>query len=509
MTRFRREVELGTPVTTVTLRFRRADRRSLFERRVPSELMAGGSIETDYLVIGAGLAGMAFTDVLIAETDSHVTVVERRHGPGGHWNDAYPFVRLHQPSAFYGVPSRNLGEDRIDQTGPNAGFYERATAAEVCHYFQEVMDETFLPSGQVDFLPMHDAEDHRDGIVEITSRLSGEARHVKVRKKVVDARYLESSIPATHTPTFSVDEDARCVPVNALVNESDPAGGYVVLGAGKTAMDACVWLLEHGVEPGGITWVKPREPWLIDRKNLQPREKVGDFIKDWAASVEASAKATSVPDLFARLEACGALVRLDRNVEATMFRAPILSKYERDLLATIDHVVRAGHVKRIRSDRMVMDAGEVEVPARALFVDCTAEGLRSPAPRPIFEERRITPQGIREGSPSFNAALIGYLEASRGDDLVAANELTPPNPYPNTPMDWIRQRVTSMTAQMRWDQHRDVTAWIEGCRLNLASGLGAHASEPGVGDAIGVYLMNAQAAVDNLTRLNEAAASSA
>ena len=39
--------------------------------------------------------------------------LDRRHGPGGHWNDAYPFVRLHQPSAFYGVPSRNLGEDRI------------------------------------------------------------------------------------------------------------------------------------------------------------------------------------------------------------------------------------------------------------------------------------------------------------------------------------------------------------------------------------------------------------
>lgn len=463
--------------------------------------MADMQVEADYLVIGAGLAGMAFTDALIAETDARVVMVDRRHGPGGHWNDAYAFVRLHQPSAFYGVPSRRLGEDRIDTTGPNAGFYERATAAEVCHHFQEVMDETFLPSGQVDFLPMHDVAEGGHGTVAVTSRLTGAVRQVTVRKKVVDARYLESAIPATHTPSFSVDDGVRCVPVNALVHEAEPAGGYVVLGAGKTAMDACVWLLEQGVDPGRITWVKPREPWLIDRKHLQPRELVGEFIKDWANSVEASAQATSVTDLFERLESCGALVRVDASVDATMFRAPILSAYERDLLATIDHVVRAGHVHRIERDRMVMHDGVVPVTPGALFVDCTAEGLQSPPVRPIFEPGRITPQGIREGSPSFNAALIGYVEATRGDDLATANELAPPNRYPSTSMDWIRQRITGMTAQMRWDQQPDIAAWAEGCRLNIAAGLGAHAAEPGVGDAIGRYLMNAEAAVQNLGKL--------
>jgi hypothetical protein len=319
--------------------------------------MGGGTIETDYLVIGAGLAGMAFTDALIAETDFRVLMVDRRHGPGGHWNDAYPFVRLHQPSAFYGVASRNLGEDRIDVIGPNAGFYERATAAEVCHYFQEVMDEAFLPSGRVAFLAMHDVEVGDDGTATVRSRLSGVLRQVTVGKKVVDARYLEGAIPATHAPSFSVREGARCVPVNALVKECEPGGDYVILGAGKTAMDACVWLLEQGVDPGRITWVKPREPWLFDRKNLQPRERVGDFMKDWAAAAEASAQATSVPDLFARLEACGTLVRLEESVEPTMLRGAILSQYERDLLRTIDHVVRAGHVNGIEADRMVMEGG--------------------------------------------------------------------------------------------------------------------------------------------------------
>jgi len=62
--------------------------------------------ETDYLVVGAGAAGLAFADTLIAESDAEVVIVDRRAAPGGHWNDAYPFVRLHQPSLYYGVNSR-------------------------------------------------------------------------------------------------------------------------------------------------------------------------------------------------------------------------------------------------------------------------------------------------------------------------------------------------------------------------------------------------------------------
>jgi cation diffusion facilitator CzcD-associated flavoprotein CzcO len=80
-------------------------------------------IETDYLVIGAGAAGMAFVDALIPACDADVVMVDRRHRPGGHWNDAYPFVRLHSPSALYGVNSRRLGSDQREQTGPNAGTF--------------------------------------------------------------------------------------------------------------------------------------------------------------------------------------------------------------------------------------------------------------------------------------------------------------------------------------------------------------------------------------------------
>ena len=72
-------------------------------------------IETDYLVIGAGAVGMAFVDSLLTSSpDASVVMVDRRHRPGGHWNDAYPFVRLHQPASYYGVNSRELGQGTVE-----------------------------------------------------------------------------------------------------------------------------------------------------------------------------------------------------------------------------------------------------------------------------------------------------------------------------------------------------------------------------------------------------------
>ena len=87
--------------------------------------------QADYLIVGAGAVGMIFADQLLSETGATIAIVDRQATPGGHWNEAYPFVRLHQPSAYYGVNSRVLGTNRIDETGPNAGFYERATASEI------------------------------------------------------------------------------------------------------------------------------------------------------------------------------------------------------------------------------------------------------------------------------------------------------------------------------------------------------------------------------------------
>ena len=86
-------------------------------------------MKTDYLIIGSGAVGMAFADTLLDESDAHITIVDRHDKPGGHWNDSYSFVTLHQPSAFYGLNSRELGSHRKDDSGPNRGMFEHARTA--------------------------------------------------------------------------------------------------------------------------------------------------------------------------------------------------------------------------------------------------------------------------------------------------------------------------------------------------------------------------------------------
>ena len=45
----------------------------------------GVDMETDYLVIGAGALGLGFVDTLLEHSDAEIVIIDRRHGPGGHW----------------------------------------------------------------------------------------------------------------------------------------------------------------------------------------------------------------------------------------------------------------------------------------------------------------------------------------------------------------------------------------------------------------------------------------
>src|SRR6056297_1983845 len=95
----------------------------------------------DYLVVGAGASGMSFVDVMLEETDASILMVDRRDSPGGHWTDAYPFVRLHQPAQTYGVNSRSLGQGRIEKKGTNRGYYELSSGREIARYYESLMSD--------------------------------------------------------------------------------------------------------------------------------------------------------------------------------------------------------------------------------------------------------------------------------------------------------------------------------------------------------------------------------
>jgi hypothetical protein len=454
------------------------------------------TLETDYLVVGCGAAGMAFADALVTDSDAQVLMLDRRHAPGGHWHDAYPFVRLHQPSAYYGVNSLPLGSDTIDLHGPNQGFYERAGAAEICAYYDRVMQKRLLPSGQVRYFPMCAYL----GGGRFVSRLSGDAYTVKVRKKFVDAAYLEPFIPATFKPPFEIAPEARCVPVNALARLEGPAEGYTIIGAGKTGVDACLWLLETGVPPAAIRWIKPREAWLVNRVFAQGGELVGTMIDGIALQIEAAAQATSLDDLFDRLNTADQLLRVDEGVTPTMYKSATVSAYELGELRRIRDVVRLGRIRRIEGSAIVLDGGTVRTSPGHLHVHCAARGL-NPAPAvPIFTADRITLQPIRTGLIPFNAALIGFVEATH-TDLAAKNRLCPTNRLPDTPLDWVRGTLLATQADYLWSQDAAISDWLERARLNPTRGLRERRGDPRVPQASKRYAANVRPALQNLQRL--------
>jgi len=417
-------------------------------------------LDVDYLVVGAGAMGMAFVDALTAADDEvSVAIVERRHGAGGHWLDAYGFVRLHQASAFYGVASTLLGGGRLQTDGPERGLHERASAAEVVEYYARVLAR-LIRSGRVVF---HGRSEYL-GDRRFASLLSG-VRSRAPRARVVDARYLSPDIPLLTPPPFAVEDGARVVAVNELVRIAEAPGHYVIVGAGKTATDTCVWLLQNGVAPSAITWVRPRDPWLLNRAVVQPDPAI--FLGMAADTMAAAAAASSADDVFFRMEDAGIMVRFDPRVTPTMAKTPTLATWELDLARTIDDVVRRGRLQAVGRGRLTFADGDVHVPVDSLVVHCAAEGLKYPGLRPIWTREAITPQPVRVGFPCYGAALAGYVEATRDDDA-DKNRVCRPSPYSDTPVDWARMQTIGGDASLAMAKETDLRAWSNATALNPA-----------------------------------------
>jgi hypothetical protein len=418
--------------------------------------------DTDYLIIGAGATGLAFADSLLSETDAHLTLVDRRDKPGGHWNDAYPFVRLHQPSSYYGVASQALGRGQIDQDGLNKGFEELASGLDVTSYLHGVMRDRLLQSGRVRFLSM--SEHLGDG--EVRHLLSGKKTRIGVRRRMVDASVCENGIPLTHRRKFDVADGVACVPPNFLPQQAQQHGHFTVLGAGKTAMDSVVWLLESGAEADQISWVVPRDPWMINRAFTQPsgafyHQSYGGTMRQMQAFKEAA----SIDDLADRLEKADLWMRLDPAVRPAIMHGPTVSKAELARMREVRDIIRMGHVRAIEPERLVLAEGTRPAKPDTLYVDCTARALGHTNTWPIFGDDRIALQMIRLYQPTFSAALLAKIEASFDNDKIK-NALAKPVPMTDTVQTWVASQIVNVMNQVAWSQHPDLKTWIAGCRLD-------------------------------------------
>ncbi len=419
------------------------------------------TLKTDYLIIGSGAVGMAFADVILSETDADIIIVDKHHKPGGHWNDAYSFVTLHQPSAFYGVSSWELSKGRIDQIGLNKGLNELASGAEVSSYFDQVMRHQFLPTGRVRYFPMCE---WRDG-GQIVSLTSGENFSVEAGK-TVDATFYRTSVPATHTPNFNVADRVRFHPLNDLPHLATAPADYVIVGGGKTAIDAVLWLLEQRVNPDRIQWIRPREGWLFDRATTQPGMAFFEStLGNQAAQMECIAQATGVEDLFDRLEAHGCLTRIDPTVRPSMFHGATISQAEIAELQRVKNVVRLGHVHEIQKDQIILADGTIPTTPETIHIDCSARAVELRDPVPVFQGDLITLQTVRLVQPVFSAALIAHVDVAYETEK-EKNRLTAVVPLPNDHTDWLKANAAGMMNQFTWGQDKALRAWMTENRLD-------------------------------------------
>ncbi len=452
--------------------------------------MTASPITTDYLMIGAGATSLAFVDALVAHSSATVLIVDAHDAPGGHWNDAYPFVRLHQPSAYYGVDSLPLGTGGRDATGINAGMDELASGAEVRSYFERVLRERLLSTRRVTYRPRHWAEVRDDGTAHISSLVTGDTVEVRAGM-IVDGTLARSEVPATHPPRYLVAEGVHCVPLNALPTVARPGARYTVVGSGKTGIDAVLWLLDHDVDPKHIRWIMPRDAWMLDRGNYQMRPECFDtMIGGLIAQLEAIALATSTADCFARVEAAGQLVRLDPNVEPTAYKCCTVSPTELRALRRVREVIRLGHVRSVRHDGIELTHGTIPLHEGEIVVDCSSSALQPPPGVAVFAERRINLQMLRTCQPTFSGAMIGVVTTSE-PDLARRNALAHPVNGPNVPKDWLRMWGDSIRNRVAWGQHPVVNAWLAQTRLDSISVM-ARMVRPGESDKVAM-----------LTRLRE------
>ena len=404
--------------------------------------------ETDYLIIGAGAMGMAFADELFhQDSKARLTIVDRRSAPGGHWVDAYPFVRLHQPAAFYGVNSRVLGNGTTDLSNKT----------EILAYYNAVMDK-MVQNDRVEFLAEHNyLGDGQVAPLENPDNIST----YKVHKRLVDATYMKVAVPSTHSPKYKVDEGVPLIPINGLVEEYNKWEHYYIIGNGKTGMDAVLYLLDKGVSESSIHWICSNQPWVFRRESLQAGKVANVVMKQ----LDMLRTIGSVTDFFLEMEKSAGVTRIDTSTLPKKWRCATVSDTEIVQLRRIKNIIEKGRVSMIKPGKIELQQGTVTYGDKSLFIDCSANALSREHVTPIFSAEKITLQPILFCQQVFSAATIARIELT--DMSMDKKNALKPIAHPEYQEDW--PYALSRSVENLFVLHKSIPLWMFRARVNFMS----------------------------------------
>jgi hypothetical protein len=223
-----------------------------------------------------------------------------------------------------------------------------------------------------------------------------------------------------------------------------------------------------GVEASNISWVRPRETWLINRASTQPGSQfAGNSIGWQLEQMRIGATATSGDEIFLHLEKHGHMFRLDQSSLPSKFHYPTISQGEVDLLRQIKHIIKIGRVSLIEPGVLHGLDGDAEVPVDSLFIDCTATAAKRSAVSPIWKGERITPSILQVPLVSLSASIAGFIEATF-DSNEEKNALAIPIQMTDTPGDYPQAMLGNVMNRMLWSKNPAIMSFLNSARLDPA-----------------------------------------
>jgi len=388
---------------------------------------------SDYLVIGAGTAGLSFIDSLLTlDANATVILVDRNSQPGGHWTCAYPFVRLHQTSCNYGVNSLPLSKILDKKGNERFSVSDLASGKEILEYYKAVVEQ-FRECGRVQLYFNCEYSKDDNGNHMVTNVDTKEVTRVSCKKVVTVHTNLLVPSMRNGRPPFPIDSSINFAPVNDLPThvESTQYKKYVVIGAGKTGSDAITYLLRNGVDQSAITWITSRDVWYFIRDGLWGGYE--SYRKDTLNLIDPLVKCKTLQEAFLQYEKDGIMGRIDTTSSfPQVFKGPTINKSELDGFRSIKDIVRLGRVTSITSNEIKLEQGTVPLssPADTLFVDCMADidgtfyGYRLSEDFKVFDRDRINlGPPLVAFNVSCSSAIIAYIESTFADESEMRNNL--------------------------------------------------------------------------------------
>jgi len=242
-------------------------------------------------------------------------------------------------------------------------------------YYQVVLQD-LIDTGRVRFFP------ESSYFNKMIRSATGKVWSVKARKIVwANCGEVPSKSPMP-LPCLQGAGVNVCSPDDPAVLSHAPE--YLVVGAGKSAVEALLWLLKKGIDPETITWVLPHESyWLQER----------------------------VPPATPS----GKVRTVQPQAQSSKFQCAALSNQELKDLGLVTNIVRLGLVMGAEPGRLLFERGEVPLQTGSVVLDCS-ESLQDHKEVPIWQPGKLVLQCLSNCKRAKSSALIAAIELQPGTD---------------------------------------------------------------------------------------------